>query len=124
MIVVSTTLVKAIKATATEVGSDPLAPWGRRPEASGEAATRGRKLLDHDGLPAAGIWACTPGSWTVSDRQDTEVSVVLSGRGRITDADGEAREIEAGDLLILPLGWSGQWEILEPLRKIYVVVPG
>ena len=120
----STTIVRAIKAGQTEVVSGPLDSWGQRPGARGEAATRGRKLLDQEGQPAVGIWDCTPGSWTVTDRQDTEVSTILAGRGRITDSDGEQQEIGPGDVLVLPLGWSGRWEILEPLRKVYVVVPG
>jgi uncharacterized cupin superfamily protein len=67
------------------------------------------------------VWEGTPGSWTVENRPDTETSLVLSGRARITDDDGVMREIGPGDMLILPCGWSGRWEIVETLRKCYVV---
>ena len=117
----STTSQQAITAASADVGSASLDAWGQRPGATGEAATSGWKLLDQEGLPAVGVWECTPGAWTVTDRRDTEISIIVSGRARITDADGTARELGPGDVLVLPLGWSGSWEILEPTRKIYVV---
>lgn len=117
----STTSMRAITAAATDVSSASLEPWGQRPGATGEAATRGWKLLDQEGRPAVGVWECTPGSWSVTDRQDTETSVIVSGRARVTDADGTAHDLGPGDVLVLPLGWSGTWEILEPTRKVYIV---
>ena len=117
----STTSTRAITAVATDVSSASLEPWGQRPGATGEAATSGWKLLDQEGQPAVGVWECTPGSWTVTDRRDTETSVIVSGRARVTDADGTAHDLGAGDVLVLPLGWSGTWEILEPTRKVYIV---
>ena len=38
-----------------------------------------------------------------------------------TDAGGTAVELTAGDVLVLPKGWSGRWDILEPVRKLYVI---
>ena len=29
-------------------------------------------------------------------------------------------ELTAGDVLTLPKGWSGRWDILETVRKLYV----
>jgi uncharacterized cupin superfamily protein len=71
--------------------------------------------------PEVGVWECTPGSWTIENRPDAEVCVILSGRARMTDEGGEPVEIGPGDTLVLPRGWSGRWEILEPLRKIFVI---
>jgi uncharacterized cupin superfamily protein len=31
------------------------------------------------------------------------------------------REIKAGDLLILPQGWKGEWIIHEHMRKLFVI---
>jgi uncharacterized cupin superfamily protein len=118
---VTNQLTQAITASKADTETGELESWGQRPGATGEALTSGWKLLDQDGQPAVGIWACTPGSWTVTDRADTEISVIVSGRARIHDADGTTRELTGGDVLVLPLGWSGRWEILEPTRKIYVV---
>lgn len=27
----------------------------------------------------------------------------------------------AGDLVILPVGWTGRWDVLETVRKIYAI---
>lgn len=121
-----TAVVRAIKASQSEVATAPLQPWGQRPGATGEANTSGRSLLAHEDLPGvglAGIWDCTPGSWTVVGRPLTEVSCIVSGRGRVTDADGEALDIGPGDVLVLPPGWSGEWEVFERLRKVYALAP-
>lgn len=68
-----------------------------------------------------GLWECTPGGWSISERPDTEVVHILSGRVRMTDLDGAVTEIGAGDVMVLPKGWSGRWDILETTRKLYVI---
>ena len=73
---------------------------------------------------SAGLWECTPGGWHIESRPNTEFVHILSGRVRMTDdADGSEREIGPGDLMVLPKGWSGRWEVLEPTKKFYVIVP-
>ena len=42
--------------------------------------------------------------------------------GRITDADGTVHELVPGVVMVLPLGWSGRWDITETLRKLYVTL--
>ncbi|MER6523779.1 cupin domain-containing protein [Streptomyces sp. NPDC001508] len=70
----------------------------------------------------AGVWECRPGGWPVVDRPDTEVCYVLSGTAAITDdATGTVHQLTAGDLLVLPVGWSGRWDVTETLRKVYVI---
>jgi uncharacterized cupin superfamily protein len=39
----------------------------------------------------------------------------------LTRKDGEVREVGPGDVLVLPLGWTGSWTILEKTRKLYVI---
>jgi uncharacterized protein len=76
-----------------------------------------------DGVTDVGIWECTPGGWHIEDRPDTEVVHILAGRVRMTDdTDGSTREIGPGEVMVLPKGWSGRWDILETTRKLYVVV--
>lgn len=101
----------------------PLDDWGPRAGAdSGDPRTSGRILqADSDGVPQVGIWECTPGSWPVRDRADTEVVQILSGRARITDEGGASVELGPGDGVVLPKWWSGRWEILETVRKLYVL---
>jgi uncharacterized cupin superfamily protein len=69
-----------------------------------------------------GIWECQPGGWPIVNRPDTEVCYVLSGAATITDdATDTKHELKAGDLLVLPVGWSGRWDVTQTLRKVYVI---
>ena len=100
----------------------PLEDWGRRPGSdSGDPMMSGRVFYQADGIEV-GVWECTPGGWAIEHRSDTETVRILSGRARLTDAGGTAVELGPGDGLVLPKGWSGRWDILETVRKHYVIV--
>ena len=99
-----------------------LTAAGRRAGAdSGDPQVRARAVAP-DSPGNIGIWECHPGGWPVIDRTDTEVCYVLSGAATITDdATGERHALRPGDLLVLPTGWSGRWDVTEKLRKVYVI---
>lgn len=88
---------------------------------SGEPRTAVAELIEAGGIDA-GVWRCEPGGWPIDDRPDTEIMLVLSGRARITAADGTSREVTGGDVFVLPKGWTGRWDVLETLEKLYVIV--
>ena len=46
---------------------------------------------------------------------------MLSGEGSVDDADGTRHRFGAGDLVVLPRGWKGRWDVTSDLRKIWVV---
>ena len=99
-----------------------LEDTGPRPGAdTGTPTTRTRVLFDAPPVQV-GIWQCTPGGWTVANRPNTEIIHVLSGAARITDADGSVRELETGSAIVLPVGWSGRWDITSTVRKLYITV--
>ena len=68
----------------------------------------------------AGIWQSSVGAKNVSYTEE-EVCVILEGRVRLTDLDGNAKEFGAGSTFALPAGFKGTWETLEPVKKIYVI---
>ncbi len=69
-----------------------------------------------------GIWECEPGGWPVIDRPNTEFCYILSGKATLTDElSREIISVSAGDLIILPIGWTGRWDIVEKVRKIYTI---
>jgi len=35
--------------------------------------------------------------------------------------DGHSEEFKAGEAFIIPIGFKGSWETLEPVRKFYTV---
>jgi uncharacterized cupin superfamily protein len=47
--------------------------------------------------------------------------VILEGCVRLTDLSGNAKEFGAGSTFVLPAGFKGTWETLEPVKKIYVI---
>jgi uncharacterized cupin superfamily protein len=47
---------------------------------------------------------------------------VISGRLRIVDAAGQAREFGPGDAGIIPAGFVGTFEVLEAVTKRYVML--
>lgn len=76
-----------------------------------------------DGLTKVGIWDCTPGTFTADRTAMAELCHILSGSATVTNYDGSGvRRIVAGDLLILPIGWRGEWQVHETIRKTYVLI--
>jgi uncharacterized cupin superfamily protein len=73
-----------------------------------------------DGKFFAGLWEAEPGCWEVSYSED-EFCRILAGRSVLRDASGAERELKPGDNFVIPAGFSGQWEVLETTRKIYVI---
>lgn len=100
----------------------PLPSTGPRVGATaGEPMTATLALHGADGRePRVGAWESTPGTWEIEGLGHDETFVVIHGRARLTDAGGEPVEVTAGDVVLLPRGWHGTWEICETLRKIYV----
>jgi len=67
-----------------------------------------------------GIWSSTPGKWRVSYTEH-EFCHLLEGRVRLTADGGAAREYRAGEAFVVPAGFAGTWETLEPTRKYYAI---
>jgi uncharacterized protein len=76
-----------------------------------------------DGLTNIGIWECTPGRFTGDRSASAEYCHILSGSATVfNETGGLSRTIKAGDLLVLPIGWKGEWTIHEHMRKLYLIV--
>jgi uncharacterized cupin superfamily protein len=71
----------------------------------------------------AGIWHSQIGKWRISYTEE-EFCQILEGTSIITDQDGNAVTVSAGDNLVVPRGFVGTWEVVEPTRKIYVIYEG
>ena len=77
-------------------------------------------LQDADGVEV-GIWECTPGGWQILNRVDTETIMIVSGKAVLTNADGSAVDLVAGVVVVMPKGWSGRWDVIETVRKVYIL---
>ena len=87
--------------------------------------------LDEGSLPVwaneqgtrAGYWECTPGEFTLHCDGYAEICQILKGRLTVQERDRELITLQAGDTLVMPSGWLGTWRVLDPVRKLFVVVP-
>lgn len=50
------------------------------------------------------------------------LSEVLEGRIRIIDDAGVAHAFGPGDACVIPAGFTGLFEVLEPVRRHYVLI--
>lgn len=70
-----------------------------------------------------GIWACEKGSWQIRFAADSaEFFCIISGRVRVHADDGSYEEFGPGDAAVIPEGFVGKFEVLEPVKKYFVVL--
>jgi len=75
-------------------------------------------LTGKDGEATTHLWYTDPsnklcaGFWASED---------FSGAVNYTDADGNVETYRAGDSFLIPSGFSGSWETIEPVRKFFVI---
>ncbi|MCE4555758.1 cupin domain-containing protein [Roseateles cellulosilyticus] len=78
--------------------------------------------LHEAGPVSAGVWGCEVGRWRIAfpaTRQ--EFFHVLSGRVRLHGPHG-ATDVGPGQGAVIPPGFEGEFEVLEPVRKQFVLV--
>ncbi len=68
----------------------------------------------------AGVWQATPGKWKIA-YDEWEYFHIREGYSIVTEEDGEAIHLRAGDSFILRPGFKGTWEVVETTRKDYVI---
>ena len=119
-VVIGVDAKKAIIKPYSSLAPHHLTHNGVRADAThGSPATAYDTYLDN-GYMSTGTWTCTTGSFPVSERTTTEAFHLLEGIAFVTNSDGSARRCVAGDTVVLPKGWSGQWDIIEPVKKVWV----
>jgi|HubBroStandDraft_4_1064222.scaffolds.fasta_scaffold308403_2 uncharacterized cupin superfamily protein len=67
-----------------------------------------------------GIWHSERGRWTILYTEE-EFCRMLEGVSVLTDQAGSQVTVRAGDEFVIPAGFSGTWEVLEPTRKRFVI---
>ncbi|GAB4395043.1 MAG: cupin domain-containing protein [Kiloniellaceae bacterium] len=99
-----------------------MADWGGHLEPiDGRSLNRGRLLWKgEDGLPEAGLWICTPGSWRLTLPRD-EMCHFLAGRAVYKADDGEVIEVGPGTVVHFREDWTGTVEVFETIRSVYML---
>ena len=93
------------------------------PETKGDAAspsTTREWYRDPTGHFRTGFWSAEPGRMQIDATKD-ELCVILDGVVCLTDASGHAETYRRGDTFLIPNGFKGVWETIEPVRKFYAV---
>ena len=78
------------------------------------------QYTDPSGQFMAGIWHSERGRWKILYTEE-EYCRMLEGASVITDQAGVSITVRAGDEFVIPAGFSGTWEVLEPTRKHFVI---
>jgi len=69
----------------------------------------------------AGTWECEPGILQLN-LEVTEFCHLLKGHWRLTSESGKVTDVVAGDSWVFPCGWKGKAEVLETVRKVYLMI--
>ncbi len=75
---------------------------------------------DPTGQFHAGLWSGGVGAWRVK-YTECEFCTLLEGRVRMHDDNGGMVEIVAGQHFVIPEGFEGIWEVVEPAKKTFAV---
>lgn len=72
---------------------------------------------------SAGIWECEPGRWRIVFAPDKdEYFFVLQGHVRLHDVRGGVTDVKAGEAAVIPAGFEGSFEVVERVRKHFVLI--
>ncbi|MDF1608537.1 cupin domain-containing protein [Hoeflea sp. YIM 152468] len=107
-----------------DLSSLDLGDFAPKPTSFTDGQVEAAKQLwaSEDGASKVGVWECTPGRFSADRTQSSEICHILSGTATVVSSQGgDERQIGPGDLLVLPLGWQGEWTIHQKLRKTYVI---
>lgn len=110
---------------AAEAAAMLLEPQGAIPaERAGGSplAYRGRELWrSANGLLEAGVWEIEAGRFAANFAGYGELIRIVSGELACTPDDGGPElALRPGDWATFPRGWTGEWRMREPVRKVYL----
>jgi uncharacterized cupin superfamily protein len=77
--------------------------------------------VEENGTTYCGLWQSTVGKWRVNFTE-WEYVHIHSGHSVVTDENGTATHLRAGDSYIIKVGFKGTWEVLETTLKDYVII--
>jgi uncharacterized cupin superfamily protein len=78
------------------------------------------RFADPGGQFFAGDWSSSVGKWRVA-YSEHEFCHLLEGRVVLTSDQGQRWDFGPGDAWVIPAGFCGTWETLEPARKRYAI---
>lgn len=101
-------------------GNMPSAVIGERVVAGSPMQTVANAYSDTGNAFHCGVWEGGVGAWRVAYTEH-EFCHLLAGKVRLRGDDGSETMLVAGESFVVPAGFAGIWEVLEPARKLYAV---
>ena len=82
-----------------------------------------QSLYEHPNMNC-GIWQCEVGAWNIVFAENKqEFFTIMEGKVRLHNHDGSHYvDVKAGEAGVIPPGFIGTFEVLEPVKKYFVVV--
>ena len=110
----------------TSAGPAAPAPVHERPDPAkliegSHATTTWNAFEGEHGRLWCGIWAAEPGTVAI-DYTEWEFCHIIEGAAVLTNEAGRSWTMRAGDTFVIPPGFRGTWQTLEPVRKHYVIL--
>jgi uncharacterized cupin superfamily protein len=68
----------------------------------------------------AGTWSSTAGKWRIR-YTESEFCCLTEGRVVLENRSGQRWEFSAGMGFVVPAGFEGTWEVVEPCTKFYAL---
>jgi len=88
---------------------------------AGDPTTRLQNYYtDPSGQFFAGVWESSIGKWPVR-YSESEFCAILEGICILTDETGKAETFKPGDSFVIPSGFAGTWETVQPVKKLYAI---
>ncbi len=101
-------------------GNTPSSVASERLVAGTPMQTVANAYSDESDAFHCGVWEGEVGAWRVAYTEH-EFCHLLAGQVRLRGDDGSETTLVAGDSFVIPAGFEGIWEVLEPARKLYAV---
>lgn len=95
-------------------------PWGTALD--GPIEMRRRELWrSADGRIMTGIWECDAGRFHADFGGYGELMTAISGEVECIGDDGSHFTLRTGISMTFPRGWTGEWIMPRPLRKVFAL---
>ncbi|MFD1210464.1 cupin domain-containing protein [Arthrobacter sp. GCM10027362] len=108
-----------------EIGLGDLDPGAMPPytEVFGSPTMQMAVLFgDGEGAGTVAAWTCDQDGFSYKDLPSPETAFIVDGSLRLTHENGTTKEVRAGEGYLLSAGWSGTVEVVEPVRKIFILL--
>lgn len=116
----TTTSLKIDGAAVASMDLEEQEPFPPERTAGSPLGRRGRTVWrSTDGSVETGVWECDAGRFHADFGAFGELMHVVRGEVECTGDDGSSFALRPGDAMTFPRGWTGEWDVRSPLRKVY-----